>query len=147
MIKRYELIVNNDTDFPTQLSSPGISIIDLALTSPDLGPLRIWKIPEEYLSLSDHEFILIKWEEIDIPDQKDTQAVISGWSIKTLLKDDKQLKDAEKDWKKVNRDHHFLDLLCTKQDLDKEVGWFEEKLTELLNKYAKVTKITFYSKR
>ncbi len=57
LIECYELIVNNDTDYPTRPSSPGISIIDLALTSPDLGPLRVWEIPEEYLSLSDHELI------------------------------------------------------------------------------------------
>ena len=33
LIESYELIVNNDTDFPTRSSSLGISIIDLA--SPD----------------------------------------------------------------------------------------------------------------
>ena len=38
-IESYELMVNNDTDFPTRRSSLGISIIDLALISPDLGPL------------------------------------------------------------------------------------------------------------
>lgn len=37
-----------------------------------------------------------------------------------------------------------LDVLCTKEDLDKEVG---SKLTELLNKHAKVTRITAYFKR
>ena len=40
-----------------------------------------------------------------------------------------------------------MDLLCTKQELDKEVEWFEEKLTELLNKHAKITQITSFSKR
>lgn len=38
-IEGYQLIINNNSNFPTQLSSPRISIIDLALTSPDLGPL------------------------------------------------------------------------------------------------------------
>ncbi len=33
------------------------------------------------------------------------------------------------------------------QELDKEVEWFQEKLTELLNKHAKATQITSYSKR
>ena len=60
IIESYELIVNNNIDFPTRPSSPGISIIDLALTGPDLGPLRIWVIPEKYPSLSDHELILIE---------------------------------------------------------------------------------------
>ena len=40
-----------------------------------------------------------------------------------------------------------MDLRCTKQDLDKEVEWFQKKLTKLLNNYAITTQITFYSKR
>lgn len=39
LIESYGLIVNNNTEFPTQPASTEISIIDLALTSPDLGPL------------------------------------------------------------------------------------------------------------
>ena len=147
LLESYELIVNNDTDFPTRPSSPGISIIDLALTSLELGPLRVWEILEEYPSLSDHEFILMEWEEIDIPGQKNTQAAMSGWSIKNLLEDDKLLEAAKSDWKRFNEDHQLLDLHCTKQELDKEVEWFEKKLTELLKKHAKATQITFYSKR
>ena len=38
-------------------------------------------------------------------------------------------------------------MFCTKQELDKEIEWFEEKLTKLLNKYTKITQITSYSKR
>lgn len=41
LIKSYELIVNNDTKFPTRPSSLKISIIDLAFTNLDLGPLQI----------------------------------------------------------------------------------------------------------
>ena len=85
LIDSYELIVNNDTDFPTRSSSPGMSIIDLALTSPELGPLRVWEIPEEYPSLSDYELILMEWENIEAPGQKNNQAAINGCSVKNLL--------------------------------------------------------------
>ena len=60
LIEKYKLLVNNDTDFPTQTESRRISIIDLALTSPGLGLLQVWEIPEEYPSLSDHELILLE---------------------------------------------------------------------------------------
>lgn len=60
LIEGYGLIVNNDVDFPTRPASRGVSIIDLALTSPTLGPLRVWEIPEEYPSISDHELILLE---------------------------------------------------------------------------------------
>lgn len=60
LIESYELIVNNDPDFATRPSSQGaVSFIDLALSSPELGPLCLWEIPEEYPSLSDHELILL----------------------------------------------------------------------------------------
>lgn len=55
LIETYKLLVNNNTDFPTRPGSQGMSIIDLALTSPGLGLLRVWEIPEEYPSISDHE--------------------------------------------------------------------------------------------
>ncbi len=57
-IEIYELFVNNNTDFPTRPESRGRSIIDLALTSPGLGLLHIWEIPEVYPILSNHELIL-----------------------------------------------------------------------------------------
>lgn len=41
LIETYELLVNNDPDYATRPSSGGIFIINLALTSPELSPLRV----------------------------------------------------------------------------------------------------------
>lgn len=41
LIENYELIINNNTKFPIYISSPGMSIIDLALTSLNLGLLQV----------------------------------------------------------------------------------------------------------
>ncbi len=147
LIESYELIFNNDTEFPMRPSSLGISIINLALTSPDLGSLRMWEIPEEYPSLSDHELILVEWEDMNVEGNGNTQAAMSGWSIKNLLENSKLLEVAQSEWKRTSRDQQHLDLLCTKPELDKEVEWFERKLTELSNNHAKITKIASYSKR
>ena len=56
----YNLIINNNLDFSTRLANHGIFIIDLALTSTDLGLLQIWEICEKYPSLSDYEVILLE---------------------------------------------------------------------------------------
>ena len=40
-----------------------------------------------------------------------------------------------------------MDFLCTKQEPDQEVEWFDKKLVEFLNNHAKITQITCYSKR
>ena len=49
-------------DYTTCPSSPGISIIDLALTNPEFGLLWVWEMSEEYLLLSDHKMILLESE-------------------------------------------------------------------------------------
>ncbi len=72
---------------------------------------------------------------------------MTGWSIKKLPGDDKLLEAAQSNSKKLNENHQLLDLLCTEQELDKEVEWFQEKLSELLNTHAKITHITSHSKR
>ncbi len=38
-------------------------------------------------------------------------------------------------------------LECTKEDLDKEVEWFESKTAELLNSHAKIIRVYAYSKQ
>ncbi len=124
-----------------------ISIIDLALTSPELGVLQVWEIPEEYPSLSDHELILMEWEDIEAQGPDKQQAAMTGWSIKNLLEDKELLQAAKNEWIIATENHAHLDPLCTKEDLDKEVEWFERKLTEFLNNHAKITQITAYSKR
>ena len=48
---------------------------------------------------------------------------------------------------KRNKDQQHLDSLCIKREIDKEVQWFERKLTELFNNYTKITQITFYFKQ
>lgn len=59
LIDRYELIVNNNTDYLTRLQSQKFLIIDLALTTANFGPLKVWRIPEKSPSVSDHELILL----------------------------------------------------------------------------------------
>lgn len=66
LIDNYKLRINNNPDHVLRPSSQGsISIIDLPLTSPGLSLLYIQKISEEYLSLSDHELILLGWEAME----------------------------------------------------------------------------------
>ena len=55
-----------------------MSIIDLAFTSSELGLLRVWEIPEECPSLSNHKLILMELEDIGIPGQRYKQAAMSG---------------------------------------------------------------------
>ncbi len=109
LIEGFELIVNNNTDFPTRLSSQGISIIDLALISPELGVFQVWGIFEEYPSLSDHRLILIEWEDIEVQGLDKQQIAMTGWSINNLLEDKELLQVAKNEWIIVTKSHAHLD--------------------------------------
>lgn len=76
LIETYDLLVNNNTDFSTRSRSQEFLIIDLALTNPNLGILRVWKIPEKCPSLSHHELILLEWEDLEIRGQEKYQLAI-----------------------------------------------------------------------
>ena len=65
LIDTYKQWIYNDPDYATCPHSVGILIIDLALTSPELGPLCMWEIPKEYYLFSDHKLILVEWDEIE----------------------------------------------------------------------------------
>ena len=147
VIETYELLINNDTDFPTRPGSRGVSIIDLALTSPDLSLLRVWEIPEEYPSLSDHELIMLEWEDLGMKNPEDPQLAMSGWSIQNLLQDKDLWQAAKEDWKKSSIGQNGLTAQSTKEELDKEVEWFGGKIITLLDNHAKITKVCAYSKR
>lgn len=147
LIETYELLVNNDPDYATRLSSGGISIIDLALTSPQLGPLRVWEIPEEYPSLSDHELILVEWEEMEEEKSRSQQGSSTGWNIQKPLDDEQLFSTARTAWIEEGIGRPYLSIESSMQDLDDEVEWFEAKLSQLLDRHAKITRVGAYSKR
>ncbi len=119
----------------------------MALTNPDLGVLQVWEIPEKYPSLSDHELILLEWENLEIRGQEKYQPATKRWSIENLLQDKRLWSATKEDWERFSGGQKYLTSECTKEDLDKEVEWFESKTAELLNSHAKITRVYAYSKR
>lgn len=147
MIDEYGLLVNNEPGRSTRPLSQGISVIDLALTTAALGPLTLWEIPEEYPALSDHELIFLRWDDVDLnPSQADTGRA-TGWDIQGLVEDKNQLGKARETWVSQSSKQPILDEICNRAILDLEVEWIEDTLTDLLNKYNKVMRVTSYSKK
>ncbi len=72
---------------------------------------------------------------------------MTGWSIKNLLQDRGLWQAAKDEWQRLSLGHDYLSHLSTKEDLEKEVEWFQSKIVELLDKHAKITRISAYSKR
>ena len=68
IIEEYDLILNNEQG---AIIRPGNrnkgSIINLAFTTIELGPLELWSIDKDNLTPSDHALILLEWTDIDEP--------------------------------------------------------------------------------
>ncbi|RJE16648.1 reverse transcriptase, partial [Aspergillus sclerotialis] len=68
LIDRYSLHINNTPGEATRHKlTPGLSIIDLALSSQALGPLEAWEIDTDKPTTSDHELIILGWEALEEP--------------------------------------------------------------------------------
>ena len=147
IIDQYGLLINNEPGRSTRPMSQGISVIDLALSTAVLRPLTLWEISEKYPALSDHELILLRWEDIDVSLSQPNTAKATGWDIQGLIGDKDQLIKAKKAWVSKSCKRPILDQKCNSSALDQEVKWIEDTLTDLLNKYSKIIRVTSYSKR
>ena len=141
------MIINNQPGRVIRPSSRDILVIDLSLSTAELGPLALWEIPEEYLSLSDHELIVLRWEDITYKLEKTNPGAITGWDIQDFIQDERGLKAAQNDWIAHTQDRPILSDSCSKQDLDEEVEWMEDLLTQILNTHSKAMRVTSFSKR
>ena len=60
LLTKFNLIVINEKRMPTRRLSEKIFIINLIVTSPDIGDIITWCIPEKkFLSILNYEFIIV----------------------------------------------------------------------------------------
>lgn len=147
LIDYYGFFLNNEPGRSTQPLSHRSLVIDLALSTTAFGSLTLWKIPEEYLALSDYELILLRWEDIDLSLSQPNTGRASGWDIQDLIRDKNQLGKAKEVWIIQSNKWPFLDQTCNCTISDLDVEWIEDILTDLFNKYSKIMRVTSYSKK
>jgi hypothetical protein len=95
MIKIFDLHINNIPRVPTRPKrTPGISIIDLAISTPELGPLDSWLVDDEYPTGSDHELILVEWKDLERR-ATETSKQVTRWQIQSLQANLKALDKAK----------------------------------------------------
>ncbi|ODM18159.1 hypothetical protein SI65_06030 [Aspergillus cristatus] len=141
------LYINNELGVPTRPKrTPGISIIDLALTTVSMGPLEMWTVDQEHPTGSDHELIIMEWTSLEristIPSQ-----YVTGWQIQTLQANPQALEEAKGDWQARTESRPCLGNSCSSEDLAGEAIWIQEALTAVLNRHAKQLRVTPLSKR
>lgn len=122
-------------------------MIDLALSTAELSLLTLWEILEEYPALSDHELIVLHWENIYQNVTKFSTSRITGWNIQNLIENKDQLIIAKAEWEVKSQNQPILQNQCLKKNLDQEVEWVEYTLTMIPNKNCKLMRVIYYSKR
>ena len=147
LIDEAGLYINNELGIPTRpKSTPGISIIDLALTTISMGPLEMWTVDQERPTGSDHELIVMEWTPLEQGITATSQNV-TGWQIQTLQANAQALEEAKQDWQTRAQSQPYLGDTCSAEDLAGEAIWIQETLTAVLNQHAKQLRVTPQSKR
>jgi hypothetical protein len=122
LIEEFNLYINNKANTPTRpKSTPGILIINLALTTQGLGPLSTWAIDQDHPTGSDHEVIVLGWEDLaEIEAPVEASRAITGWQIQGLLADSEAIRKATQAWKELTDYRSMLSDSCTKGDIAAE---------------------------
>ena len=95
LLIRFDLVVINEEGIATRKVLENLSIINLTITSPSIGDLMSWLILRGGCSsTSNHELILVGWE-----DQENDLILLDGgqltdWDIKNMLEDGELLEKA-----------------------------------------------------
>ena len=147
LIERKDLFINNEPGVPTRpKATPGISVIDLTLTTARMGPLETWRVDQDYPTGSDHEVLVMEWGELErflTPPSRE----VTGWQIQALQADPQALEAAKHAWQIQAQERPWLGDSCLAEDLAREATWIQESLTITLNQHAKPVRVSPRSKR
>ena len=85
----------------------------MTFTSTAIGLLNSWTIEEEYSTLSDHELIVFEWLDLDLNQSKSCNQETTGWNIKNLQENEKQLNLTYSHWQEISKNRSLIDILST----------------------------------
>ena len=147
LIEARGLYLNNEPGVPTRpKTTPGISIIDLTLTTVSMGPLQAWTVDQDHPTGSDHELLVMEWAPIEHGSEPPSREV-TGWQIQALQADPQALEYAKQCWEANAEQRTPLDDTCSLVDVAEEAAWIQETLSMVLNQHAKPIRVSPRSKR
>ena len=56
--------------------------------------MATWAIDQDHPTGSDHEAIVLGWEDIEVPSEVDFDRAVTGWQIQALVIDSESLERA-----------------------------------------------------
>lgn len=91
LIEQFGLLINNEPKRATCSLNKEILVIELALSFVQLGPLTPWEISKKHLLLSDHQLIVLPWEDVDYNLVNQKCGGVIGQNIQSFIKDQNSL--------------------------------------------------------
>jgi hypothetical protein len=89
-----DLFINNEVGISTKpKANPGISIIDLSLTTTAMRLLQAWVVDQDHPTGSGHELQVIEWVPLERGAIR-ASTEVTGWQIQTLQADLEALEKA-----------------------------------------------------
>ena len=94
LIERHGLIVNNNDYQPTRWGKNCKSIIDLTLSTHNMGALTSWGIDSDQATTSDHEVIVFAWMPLRATAAAKEATAMPKWNIEKLCANEQAMEEA-----------------------------------------------------
>jgi hypothetical protein len=137
LIERHELIVNNNDYQPTRIGKNCKSIIDLTLSTRNVGALTTWAIDSERATISDHEVIIFEWTPMGATTPTKEAPAAPNWNIEKLRADKQAMDEAAEHWRELSEGRPLVDShAATEDELEAEAIWIQNSLKIVLDTHA-----------
>ena len=145
LIDTYSLILNNTED-PTRKEGNSKSVIDLTLSTIEMGALESWQVDLEHSTPSDHEVISFSWEDPETIEG--ASKLTTGWKIDQLAQDKDKVTRAREDWLQRSQQSPINTTISIDsiEELDRGALWIQETFISILNTWAHPVKLSAHSK-
>jgi hypothetical protein len=148
LIERHELVVNNIDCQPTRIGKNCRSIIDLTLSTRNVGALATWEIDSDRATTSDHEVIVFAWAPLNDMAVSEEATAAPNWNIDGLCADEQAMEEASEYWHVLCEGRPPVDAqTATVEELEAEANWIQENLKAVLDRHAPRTSARARSKR
>lgn len=137
LIERHGLIVNNEDYQPTRLGKNCKSIIDLTLSTQNVGALTSWGIDSDRATTSDHEVIVFAWMPLRATAAAEEATVVPNWNIGRLCASEQAMEEAAEHWRALSEGRPLVEPhAATEEELEAEAFWIQNSLKVVLDTHA-----------
>ena len=137
LIERHDLIINNNDHQPTRWGKNCKSIIDLTLSTRQVGALTAWEVDSDLATTSDHEVIIFAWAQLRATAATEERMTAPNWNIDVLYTNKQAMEEAAEHWRTLSEGRLRVDPDATsEEELEAEASWIQNSLKVVLDIHA-----------